>query len=191
MRLFIAINFSPALLASLARLQAELRQLPVAVKWVNPAGIHLTLKFLGEVDPPGVEKIGAALRRATRGVQPWNLEVKGAGVFPNWRSPRVIWVGVESEAPLYDLQRQVTMEYQDLGFKPEAFTPHLTLGRLRPGVTGGRSSILGDRLQELADVSWGRERVTAVSLMESRLTPGGALYHPLLTVNLEEPLMGD
>ncbi|BCV21166.1 RNA 2',3'-cyclic phosphodiesterase [Moorella sp. Hama-1] len=185
MRLFIAINFSPTLIDSLTRLQAELRRLPVAVKWVNPGSLHLTLKFLGEVEPAAVGAMSVALEKAALGIKPWELEVKGAGVFPNWRAPRVIWVGVESGAPLYDLQRQVTAEYLNLGFKTDTFTPHLTLGRLRPGAVGG-SSILGDRLRELAGVSWGRERVTAVSLMESRLTPRGALYLPLLTVNLEK-----
>ncbi|OIQ56211.1 RNA 2',3'-cyclic phosphodiesterase [Neomoorella thermoacetica] len=181
MRLFIAINFSTAMVASLARLQAELRQLPVPVKWVNPNSIHLTLKFLGEVDPARLEETGKALERAAMGINPWDLEVKGTGVFPNWRSPRVIWAGVESEAPLYDLQRQVTQEYLALGFKADTFTPHLTLGRLRPGVAGG---ILREKLQSLANVSWGRERVTAVSLMESQLSPRGANYRPLLTLNL-------
>ncbi|MGI9860329.1 RNA 2',3'-cyclic phosphodiesterase [Moorella naiadis] len=188
MRLFIAINFSAALIDRLARLQGELRRLPVAVKWVNPAGIHLTLKFLGEVEPAAVGAIGAALEKAAQGIKPWDLEVKGAGVFPNGRSPRVVWVGVESGAPLYDLQRQITAEYLALGFKADTFTPHLTLGRLRPGAAW--NSIVGDRLRELAGVSWGRERVTAVNLMESRLSPRGAHYHPLLTVNLEEPFMG-
>ncbi|KYH31077.1 RNA 2',3'-cyclic phosphodiesterase [Neomoorella mulderi] len=184
MRLFVAINFSPALQSALAGLLGELRQLPVTVKWVPPENIHLTLKFLGEVAPARVEEIGAALRRAVVGVNPWHLEVKGTGVFPNWRNPRVVWVGVESEKPLYVLQQQVTREYLELGFPADSFTPHLTLGRLRPGTA---SRPLQDRLQSLAGVSWGRERVTAVSLMESSLTPRGAIYRPVLTVPLLSP----
>ncbi|WP_258360456.1 RNA 2',3'-cyclic phosphodiesterase [Moorella sulfitireducens (nom. illeg.)] len=184
MRLFVAINFCPDLKKALAGLLAELRRLPVAVKWVPPENIHLTLKFLGEVAPAGVEEVGAALQRAATGVDPWYLEVKGTGVFPGWRSPRVVWVGVESEKPLYVLQQQVTREYLGLGFPADSFTPHLTLGRLRPGTDPGP---LQDRLRGLAGVSWGREKVTAVSLMESTLTPRGAVYSPVLTVPLPAP----
>jgi 2'-5' RNA ligase len=184
MRLFVAINFSPDLKDVLAGLLEELRQLPVTVKWVPPENIHLTLKFLGEVAPARVEEIGAALRRAAVGVNPWHLEVKGTGVFPNWRNPRVVWVGVDSEEPLYALQQQVTREYLALGFPAASFTPHLTLGRLRPGTASGP---LQDRLKSLAGVSWGRERVAAVSLMESSLTPRGAVYRPVLTVPLPAP----
>jgi len=181
MRLFIAINFSRAFKNKMAELLAELRQLPVAVKWVVPENIHLTLKFLGEVNPDRIEAIGDALRRASRGIKPWELEIKGTGVFPNWRTPRVIWVGVSTEPSLVELQQKLTKEYVVLGFPAERFTPHLTLGRLRPGIS---SSHLQDRMQKLAGVFWGRERVTAISLMESRLSSQGASYTPILTLNL-------
>lgn len=181
MRLFVAINFSSTLKNALAGLLDELRRLPVTVKWVPPANIHLTLKFLGEVDRDRVKEIGMAMGRAARGVNPWDLEVRGTGVFPNWRDPRVVWAGVCAGAELDVLQQQLTREYLKLGFPVTSFTPHITLGRLRPGTPGGP---LRDKLQSLAGVSWGRERVTAVSLMESRLTPRGALYRPVLTVGL-------
>jgi 2'-5' RNA ligase len=188
MRLFIAINFAPALKNTLAGLVAELRQLPAAVKWVPPANIHLTLKFLGEVDAARAGEIGVALQHAAAGIDPWWLEVRGAGVFPGWRNPRVIWAGVEAAAPLYNLQRRLSEELRSLGFAADSFTPHVTLGRLRPG---GVAGALKPRLEGLAGVSWGRERVTAVDLMESRLTPGGAVYRPVLTVSLPTSHISD
>ncbi|MBC7325295.1 MAG: RNA 2',3'-cyclic phosphodiesterase, partial [Moorella sp. (in: Bacteria)] len=171
MRLFVAINFSPELKKALSGLQEELRRLAARVNWVAPANIHLTLKFLGEVDVARVEEIGAALREAARAVSPWQLEVRGTGVFPGWHNPRVVWVGVESGAPLYTLQQELTRKYLALGFPAAAFTPHLTLGRVRPGTA---VEPLRDRLQSLAGRSWGKKWVTAVNLMESRLTPQGA-----------------
>lgn len=183
MRLFVAINFSTTLKQAMAELLVELRQLAPNIKWVPPENIHLTLKFLGEVAPNGVEAMGAALRRAAAGFAPWSLEIKGTGVFPGWRSPRVVWVGVNSAEPLYILQQQLSREYLALGFPLSPFTPHLTLGRLRPGTTLGA---VEEKLKGLSDHSWGQEKVTAVSLMESRLTPRGAIYRPVLTVPLPQ-----
>lgn len=183
MRLFIAINFSGAFKAKMTALQGELRQLPVAVKWIAPENIHLTLKFLGEVRPEQLVTIGEALKGACRGIEPWDLEIKGTGAFPNWRSPRVVWLGVSSGTSLQQLQQKITAAYASLGFPAETFTPHLTLGRLRPGVP---VEMLQDKLHKLAAVSWGVERVRAISLMESSLSYRGASYTPILTVSLPE-----
>ncbi|NLW07259.1 MAG: RNA 2',3'-cyclic phosphodiesterase [Clostridia bacterium] len=181
MRLFIAINFSGAFKAKITALQAELRQLPVAVKWVESENIHLTLKFLGEVKPERLATISEALKDACRGIGPLDVEAKGTGVFPNWRSPRVVWIGVSAGTPLLELQQRITVAFADLGFPADAFKPHITLGRLRPGVAAGP---LQDKLQKLADMSWGREKVRAINLMESHLSHRGARYSPVTTVYL-------
>lgn len=183
MRLFFAVNLSAAFKEKMAELIEELRQYQVKVKWVKPENIHLTLHFLGEVEKDKSRLLGIALKKAVSGMKPWNIEIKGTGAFPNWKEPRVIWLGVHSEAPLYELQKKLVSQCTPLGFPPDktGYKPHITLGRPRQWELSGP---LQDRLQKMAAMSWGFERVEEVSLMSSSLNSRGAVYSPILTVNL-------
>ncbi|MDK2820538.1 MAG: 2,3-cyclic 3-phosphodiesterase [Clostridia bacterium] len=181
MRLFIANKLSPEILKTVAKVQGELRQLPASIKWVPTENIHLTLKFLGEVSPSKVEDIIGALEHAAEGISPYQLEIKGVGVFPNWRVPRVIWAGVDFDSTLNELSKQLDRELVKLGFqKNNKFRPHLTLGRLRSGIESG---ILKERLKMLMGVSWGKEIITSMNLIESCLTPKGAYYRTIAKVS--------
>ncbi|MER3397706.1 MAG: RNA 2',3'-cyclic phosphodiesterase [Chloroflexota bacterium] len=184
MRLFVAIDLTAELKAALAELQNSLRRLWLGapIRWVDPAGIHLTLKFLGEVGADRLEAIFAALERGTAGVEPFELKIGGLGFFPSGRRTRVIWVGVnEATGRLAKLQRQVEAGLEPLGFAPEnrEFVPHLTLGRLKTP-----TSLLPPDAS-LADRPLGRMPVREVVLMESRLSPTGATYRPVRVFPLE------
>ncbi|NIM44435.1 MAG: RNA 2',3'-cyclic phosphodiesterase, partial [Nitrososphaeria archaeon] len=134
-RSFIAIELPEEIRLELARLEDSLKSGGISfVKWVNPLGIHLTLKFLGNVAPAMVAKITTAMAEVAGGRTPFRLEVGRLGIFPNIRQPRLAWVGVEGEVDkLAKLQRQIDASLSLLGFPKEQrpFTPHLTLGRLR------------------------------------------------------------
>ncbi len=183
MRLFVAIDLNAELKAALADLQGQLRRAwPGAdVRWVDPSGIHLTLKFLGEVGANKVDAVVRALAEAVAGVEPFELKLEGLGCFPSERRARVVWVGVkEPTGRLARLQRQVEVSLEGLGFAPEGreFVPHITLGRLRipanfPPVNEG-----------LARQQVGRMRVREVVLMESRLSPTGATYRAVSAFSL-------
>lgn len=174
MRLFIALNLPEEVQQALWAAVAPLRDLGLPVKWVRPEGIHLTLKFLGEVPEAREGEFVAALGRAAVGARALALALGGFGVFPDFRRPRVLWVGVAPDPALELLQDRVEREFAPLGFPTEAqtFRPHLTLGRAaRDFRSGGLEQSVGAlRFDETV-------LVTSVDLMQSTLQSGGAVYH--------------
>ncbi|MFH1652040.1 MAG: RNA 2',3'-cyclic phosphodiesterase [Chloroflexota bacterium] len=187
-RAFIALELPPEVRAGLGSLQSRLiAGGPAPVKWVDPAGIHLTLKFLGNVPGAQVSGIAAAITRASAGINPFHLRLEGLGVFPGPRSVRVIWVGLGGELePLQRLQRGLESQLSPLGFLPEnrGFTPHLTLGRVRESAAPPERERLGQLVTVTPAGTAADFTVDAVNLMQSRLTPQGAVYRRLESVPL-------
>ena len=186
-RSFIAVELSSELLARLGDLQARMRgDLPSGlVRWVRPGGIHLTLKFLGDVPAKESKAIAEAVRTACAPHPPFSFSVGGMGCFPNSRRPRVVWVGVEeSSGTLARLQRDAERALKPLGFPAEkrAFSPHLTLGRVK-GRDQSAIQALGEYVDR-ASVKVGHMQVTSVHLMRSELLPGGAVYTELAVAPL-------
>jgi 2'-5' RNA ligase len=180
-RLFIAVNLPDALRRAIHDAAAPLRRLAVPVKWVDPEGLHVTVKFLGAVDAGRVSAIQEALERACRGARAFPLPVGGFGAFPTPRDARVIWVGCEAVPPLELLQHGIEREFAELGFPIEGrpFRPHLTLGRVRAGARGEMRQLepMLARLEFAGEMT-----VRSVDLMESRTGPKGARYeirHPV------------
>jgi len=187
LRLFVALNFPPPVRQDLWQATAPLRDLDVPMKWVRPDGIHLTLKFLGEVPEERDGEVHAALQRAAAGARALTLALgaaaaggageMGFGVFPDFTRPRVVWVGIAAEPGLEILQHRVEQEFAPLGFATEArpFHPHVTLGRAarqaRPRDFAGLEAALG-RVEFVASVLVG-----ALDLMQSTLQSGGAVYN--------------
>jgi 2'-5' RNA ligase len=175
-RLFLALNLPPTVREALWAATEPLRDLGLPVKWVRGEGIHLTLKFLGDVDEGREAELMAALARAASGGRALPLAVGGFGVFPDFRRPRVVWAGIAPEPALEILQHRVEQEFAPLGFPTEAraFRPHVTLGRAareaRPrdlmGLEGALAAL------EFAETAL----VGAVDLMQSTLQSGGAVY---------------
>jgi 2'-5' RNA ligase len=183
MRTFIAVPLSAQCRETLEQMQRPLRSLGADVRWTSVSSIHLTLKFLGEIDPAGVPELASALRTVT--VPAFNLRLRGLGAFPNLHSPRVIWCGLEGEIEkLSSLQAGVEATCTGLGFEREAraFHPHLTLGR----VNGKRN------LQPLLDyIRIGSELESAfiadcLNVYKSVLMPRGAVYTVLERIELKE-----
>jgi 2'-5' RNA ligase len=186
-RAFIAIELNPTILQALSDLQASLRQdvPPKLVRWVRPQGIHLTLKFLGDVPRTKVDSIAEAMRAVCARHAPFSFAVGGMGCFPNPRRPRVVWVGVdEPSGVLARLQRDVDRAISPLGFPAEKrrFHPHLTLGRVK-GRNPDAVAALGEYVSR-AQVKVGEMRAEAVHLMRSELQPGGAVYTELAAASL-------
>lgn len=177
MRLFVALNVPSQLRQAVWQATAPLRDRGLPVKWVHPEGIHLSLKFLGDVADERESELATALGRAAAGTRALSLALGGFGVFPDFQRPRVVWVGVAGEPALEILQHRVEQEFAPLGFPTEArpFRPHITLGRAgreaRPRDFAGLETALGGLQFEQTVV------VEAVDLMHSTLQPGGAVYH--------------
>ena len=187
-RSFIAIELPGEAREGLARLRRELeRDEHRFVKWVDPGGIHLTLKFLGNIPSRRVTEITEAMEEAAQGISRFHLEISGLGVFPSLKQVRVFWVGIGGEVEkLSLLQRNIDSALAGLGFAKEErpFVPHLTLARIRQGAAPWERRSFG----ELVDSAVFEEKypveVGAVSLMSSQLTPAGAIYTRLSVVGL-------
>lgn len=167
----------------------------LGIKWVRPAGFHLTLKFLGNVAQEKLSGIVDVVGKVTPPFPGFTVSVGGIGVFPNTRDPRVIWIGVRSAGDdLVRLQEGIEEGLESLGFAREgrSFHPHFTLGRL--GSFGKARRQVDSRPDREALVKWiaqneqrecGRFEVKEVLLVKSDLKPGGAVYTPIATVGLE------
>jgi len=175
-RLFIALNLPASVRSSLWEAAAPVRTLGLPVRWVRPEGIHLTLKFLGDVPDSTEPDLRAALTRAARGSRPLPLTLEGFGAFPSVERPRVIWAGMEAVPGIELLQHQVEREFEPLGFAPEGrpFQPHLTLGRAERDAAPRAFAALGPALARLHYQE--TALVETVDLMQSTLQAGGPVY---------------
>ena len=142
-RAFIAVELPPAVREAVEGVVRELRSgIGDGVRWVRPEGVHLTLKFLGDIDAGSVPAVSRAMAQCAASAAPFDLFLEGVGVFPNARRPRVIWIGLGGALePLLALQHSIDRELEGLGFARERrpFTPHLTLGRVRDGLSAQQS----------------------------------------------------
>ena len=190
-RSFIAIELPDELKRGLSQLEARLKlgKQPW-VKWVDPYGIHLTLKFLGSIAADRIGEITRAMEEAAQGIPPFHLEVKGLGVFPNLRRVQVAWVGMGGEVDrLRQLQQRVESNLVPLGFAAESrpFTPHLTLARVREQAPLDERQRFGQLIGSTRFEA-GTIEVDAINLIRSQLTREGAIYSRISSVNLKKPL---
>jgi 2'-5' RNA ligase len=191
LRCFIAVELPEEVKAGLSRLQAKLKSgNDFPVKWVDPYSTHLTLKFLGNVNADMTGPISEAMAEAAKGVSPFQLEIKGLGVFPNLRRVQVIWVGIIGEVEkLLQLQKGIESNLARLGFAPEAraFTPHLTLGRVRERASADEQQKLGELIAGTRFETALALKVNAINLIRSQLTREGAIYSRISSVELPLP----
>lgn len=189
-RTFVAIELSEGIEGELRRVQEMLKEKIATshLRWVDPAKVHLTLKFLGNVPVDRIQEITAALKEACVGLSPFIMDVSGLGCFPTTNNPRVVWVGVQEETGrLKRLQERVEESLAVLGFKPERkpFRPHLTLGRVRKGAHVGARRIIGGIVSTTSVGDLGQMEVREISFMKSKLLPSGAQYSRLEKIALE------
>lgn len=183
-RLFVAINLPDDVRRQLYDAAAPLRESAPHVSWVASSKLHLTVKFLGEKPPEMIEEGAAALSELAARHRPFDIDLGGAGAFPNLKAPNVVWVGVAPDPRLELLQHDVEVAFQRLGCGLEGrpFRPHITLGRVRYG--GGRDEARaiarGVRLVEFS----AQAPVRSIDVMESALAAGGAQYEVRRSVEL-------
>ncbi len=180
-RSFIAIPVSNAGIEALEQVVKGFdSEIGRHVRWVRSEGIHLTLKFMGDIPASTVERVLEALPPVVARFSPFEISISGLGVFPNPRRPRVLWAGLDGglEA-LSELQQAVDDAVGKLGLPKEqrAFSPHLTLGRVRRDVAEGQLRKIGEVIAttELPAVpSWSAD---TVNLMRTELDPAGSRHY--------------
>jgi RNA 2',3'-cyclic 3'-phosphodiesterase len=181
-RAFIAVNLAVPVIEEIAKVRFVLQAAKGDIRWTRIEGLHLTLKFLGDLARNQVEPILAAMREALHGQQPLHILAQGLGVFPSLRRPRVLWAGLSGEG-LQELSEAIEAALMPLDFPPEEreFTPHLTLGRVR-SLRGWEHVLAVVKAYEHA--RFGESTVEQVIVYQSELRPDGAIYSPLGSVPL-------
>lgn len=141
MRLFIAIAIPEEIRSSVASLLQEFRGVAPSLKWTNPANLHITLKFLGETDPSGLQPIVDAIANV-HSTESVTLTLRNLDAFPNFKRPKILWAGIRPSANLYAITREIELATGNLGFPAEDrdFTPHLTLARLKKALLPAKLS---------------------------------------------------
>ena len=179
-RSFLALDPPEEVLREIGAVQNRLRKLIEGdIRWVRPEGIHLTLKFFGDISGGDVANIATVVEKAAEGERPFSLAVIGAGVFPDPHRPRVLWLGMNGDVErLLAFQKGVEQALLQIGFPREErpFRPHLTLGRIKTsrGLIG-----LARALEKGEEYTAGQFVASGLSLIQSELTPRGAVYTKL------------
>ena len=189
MRLFVAVEIDPSLIATLAEFAATLRRRAqtlaagARIIWVNPEQLHITSRFIGEVDDKKAARLAGALLEELA-IAPFDLVVEGAGAFPERGSPRVLWAGISAGVEeLGMLEAEVSRRLTHCGVPREdrPYRPHVTLARVREPA-GLRTPAL---FEDVAAGRFGTTRVEAITLFRSRTSPKGAVYTPLNRTRLQ------
>lgn len=185
LRAFIAISLPESVLQAIVNAQKTLKDSGLKIRWVKKEGIHLTIKFLGDIERDHVESIHSAMQRATQAFSPLVLQGEGLGVFPDLKRPRVVWAGVSGDVKrLRALQGELEARLAGLGFPKEkrSFKGHLTLGRIKGRMDGVK---LGEALRALGDFRTTTFTAQSLVLFQSDLRPDGAVYSRLAEATLE------
>ena len=181
-RAFIAVELPEALRQQVSAYQSGLKSSGANVKWVAADNLHLTLKFLGNIEETQLASLKESLAAAAAGSKPFTIRLEGIGAFPGTRSPRVLWLGItDGKERLIELAGTVEQCCSKLGFPPEdrPFSPHLTVGRVR---SQERLAPLIKRLQVAEFQASEPAEVNQLVLFQSTLSPNGPLYTPLAEI---------
>lgn len=180
MRVFVAFDLSIRTVENLVLLQEDLQkpvaQLGAKARWTDAANIHLTLKFIGEVERSLVFRVREVLGEVARRHPLFDTETVGTGCFPNYRTPRIIWAGSGAGAEVIGrLQADVEGQLGELGIPKEdrPFFPHVTIGRVQ---TRKNRVDLEPVLTPYRDTAFGSSQVKDIALYESQLNPSGVVY---------------
>jgi RNA 2',3'-cyclic 3'-phosphodiesterase len=184
MRCFIAIEVPSEVKSAFVELQNDLRGAGADVAWTNPDNVHLTLKFLGEIDKKLVSKVEQVCLETISSMSPFKLSIDRIGLFPNERHPRVLWIGLGGEIEtLEKLQEQLDERLAGIGFEVEEkdFQPHLTVGRIRSN-KNLREMLKRSDGYSLPTLSF---MVEEIVLMKSDLLSSGACYSELAKARMK------
>jgi 2'-5' RNA ligase len=178
-RVFVALDVPEEVRQAVGELMGKVEPACRGARWVRMQGMHLTLKFIGETTPEGVERIRSELG-AVRSAAPVAMRFRNVGFFPNAKHPRVFWAGIEASPNLAEIAAEVERRMEGLGIAREerAFKPHLTLARFKSEDGLPR---LHEALAKAAPFEFGGARSEEFHLYQSVLKRGGAQYTKLAT----------
>jgi 2'-5' RNA ligase len=189
-RTFIAVDFPPNILKKIGEITAFFKTLTPErnLKWVETANLHLTIKFLGEIEENKTVPIKQTLTQALKDQNCFDIEFDGLGMYPNKNNPRVIWLGIAGANPLSEIYHVLNRELSTLDIPSEQrpFSPHLTIARTRRHTDHKQAQQIGQVLSEYKVGSLGSTTIDQVHLYQSVLTPSGPIYTLLHSVDLNQ-----
>ena len=170
---------------TITRLQCVINQ---GVSWENITKLHLSLRFLGKTHPKDIPPLKLMLDSVLKSFPSFNLQIGALGVFPGWKDPRVIWLGlVQPSSVLVHLQQEIESRVQMLGFEAERrkFTPHVTIGRVKRHLTPELLESIGKSIKEQPAITLEAVNIQQIILFESKLLQTGSVYSSLHAVKLK------
>lgn len=176
-RAFIAVELPEDVIQKLARTQQKLKSTGARVKWVERQNLHLTMKFLGDVEFEEVNEISSVMAEAVKDVSSFTVMAKGTGAFPKGeRSPRVVWAGVDGDVQMLEkIFQRLNENLVRFGvpYEKRRYSPHITIGRVR---SSKGTAELAQAVRDCSDKEFGQVQVTELLLMMSELTSSGPVY---------------
>lgn len=189
-RSFVALEFPTSIQDAITQQTAHLRKLypnPL-IRWVKSGSIHLTLKFLGDIEQADLNFLARSIANEVELIQPFSISFTNLGIFPNPNKPRILWIGINSPAILKELQSKIELLAFSQGIQKEqrAFSPHITLGR----ISDRNSRLNTDNLiQEISSIdvsNLANVNISALKIFISDLKPDGPIYIPIHNIPLGE-----
>jgi len=158
---FIAVDVD--VFPKLLEFEKEIKETGANVKLVEPENVHITLKFLGDTDESHMDEIDKIIKDTVKKIDPFNIQLKGAGVFPNQNYIKVIWIGIKQGEPIGVIASKIDEQLSKIGFKKEkrGFSPHLTIARVKGA--NGKDGIL-HVIEKYRDVQFVDIRVDSIKL---------------------------
>jgi 2'-5' RNA ligase len=178
---FIAIDIQTN--KKLLEMENEIKNSEADLKLVEPENIHITLKFLGDTDEENIDEIEEIIKNSVKGINAFNIKLKGSGVFPNKNYMKVIWIGLENAEKIIEIAEKMDKQLENLGFTPEkrGFSAHLTIARVR---SSRNKEKLLQVIEKYKDAEFSIIDVNSIKLKKSDLTPKGPIYTNLREIKL-------
>ncbi len=176
MRIFLAVDINDEQRVELAGIQKYLSDKLSKIKWVMPENLHITMKFLGELEPEEADRVATILNKPLKSFSSFPIEPGGLGVFPNIKRPRVFWAGLrKGHDELINLSRIVEDTVSAAGFDKDTkpFSPHITLGRFRQPPNG---KAVEETIKNAPQLKPSEHIVSGISIYQSILKPEGPQY---------------
>ncbi len=196
MRIFISVNLPAPAQKELAKLVKKWEKFHWPVRWEKVEKIHLTLAFLGKAKSPSQRLVGlwpkklkVVIKLAVREIKPFEVGVKGLGAFPDFVRPRIVWLGLKGDLQsLARLQKQISQELSAAGFEfsQRPFRPHLTIGRVKKGISKGALADLGKKVRQHCEINFENKiPVNSVAIIQSQLQRPASIHTKLAEVKLQ------
>lgn len=176
-RSFLAIELADNLKSEITKVEDDFKIINPNLKFVPPENMHFTLKFFGDINEDLSNKIAIKVEKVLKNYKPFNINLESCGAFPNKNYIKVIWIGISDNNTLNSLQKELDLEFHNLGFKKEKnHTSHLTIARVRSPKSKEK---IKDKIESFENKTFGKMEVNKIILKKSTLTKEGPIYEDL------------